>query len=70
MKQLFNSILVAAVISGSFALKALAGNDDVRVSGSNTITDTKTGTVETTGTNAAAVSGTTGEVKGGASSGK
>ena len=46
-------------MAGPFALNALAGNDDVRISGSNTISDTKTGTVETTGT-MAAVSGSNG----------
>lgn len=45
--------LIVGVAFASFAFGALAGNDEVKTSGSNGIMDTKTGTVETTGTSAA-----------------
>jgi hypothetical protein len=65
MKKSLQSKLFAVltVVSASLALHAFAGNDDVKVSGSSGITDTKTGAVETTGSSAV-TSGTSNGVSG------
>ncbi len=65
MKNSLQSKLFVAitVVAGSLALHAFAGNDDVKISGTNGITDTKTGAVETSGSSAV-TSGTTNGVSG------